>query len=424
MRKMLSLLLIFTLMFSFTGTSFANKLNVENYELPVYLTDENGEPANNVYVTLYSHLEKDFVYSGYTDKKGYIKLKYNPDESLFDNNNIQYIDLTVYAAPQDGDLVVHYFTKIYILDDSNMTEEQKTDIKESSPDNLYLSYKSNKDMNITSKDEYSMEVYKYLVDNKKLTKDNPVYKITKEDKEEMKKQNIIQTDKTVVDGDVNILYDTVTDLGSKPTVVGEVHAIDGLASTFTYSVSSATIIDVGVKTSSSSSWSIGGSLTKSASKSVVFPTFTTTSTSGYGREVKTYYRYECGETISYWTGTVTYEVYAAGFNGGTEWGNYIYGLDGASASSIESGTLGSDWAPYLPGSSYNQEIGEGKRYSIGASFPVIVNGINLGTVTLGTKTDYNTLSKVKVDFGYKYSKYYLYGRNTDWKTIYVSNSSR
>ncbi len=426
-KKLVSFLLSLVLIFSFINIHvFANnKLSVENYSITVNLVDENNKPAYNVYVTLYSHLEKKFVDSGYTDKNGNFKLKYNPDEKLFSKKELQDIDLTVYAAPQDGDLVVYYFTKTYVIDDSKMSEEQKAEFLKNNIEDLKLSY-THKVNNTLVTDEYSKKVFKYLKDNNKISEKKPVHKITKKDKEDMIKKGIIPVGKAVDTsgtGDINALYDVIHDQGSKLTVVGEVHSIDSVTSTFIFSANSGVKIDVGIKSSTGDSWSIGGSVLKRAGWTEQWPEFSTTSTSGYGKQALTYFRYEVGETISYWSGLTTYEVYAADYNGGSEWGSIIFG-DGAPAADIESNSLGSDWASHLPGAVSTYEVTEGKTYSIAASFPVIVNGFNLGTVTLGVSTDYNSLTKIEFKFGTKYSKYYTYGRNTNWKQIYVSNKSR
>lgn len=415
MRKIYIVLLAIIMSLSLNIFAFAKNSNLpktENYNLQVILTDPNGSPASKVYVTLYSHLENKFVAFGYTDKNGIINLKYNPDEKLFDvSKNIQDIDLVVYAAPEDGDLAVHYLTKTYVTNKNVYTDEEINKILNHNVDSIRMEYNK-----MSQQDEFSVKVFQYLKKNNKISKEKPVYKFTQNDiRNIINGENNVENKKSSID--IQPLYDAVDQLGSFATVIGEVHSADGISSTFKYSSSSGVTIDVGVK-SGSSSWSTGGSTYKSTGWDVTFPAFSTADTTGYGKYCKSYFRYDVGITTSYYGGITTYTVYAAEYNGGTEWGSNIYGYDGKSASVASSYN---DSASYLPNSTATRSVSSGKKYSVAVAVPVVVDGVNQGTVSLGVTTNYQTSTITTFNFTNKYSSYHLYGANSGWKQVYVTN---
>lgn len=430
MKKINIFAIIFILVVSLGNSAnvFAIEENQSHSnQIIVKLLDENQNPLPSTYIMLYTLLEWSTVDSGVTDKNGEIILTYQPQ--FASGANVLDVDFGIYAAPKDSELVSHHFTQTYIKDKTLYSDEEINNYLSNNTEYVELILKEEHRVNILKIDSRSNKIKEYLVKAGKLTPKNPIYTINGQDRKEMLVKGILKPeevtlglgDNMTVNSDITALADVTHNLGSFLTTVGEVHSIDGISSTFKFSRDSGVKIDVATKTGAAGSWGVSGSLIKKAGWDIVWPAFTTTSSSGFGKQARTYFQYHMDETYSYYTGNVSYKVYPTTFNGGTAWGNSLYGLDGASASSISSGSLGSDWASYLPGSSATRGVSAGRSFSGAAtiSIPALSS-----SVSLGSTTSYNTSTTITYNFSSKYSKYYIYGRGSSWKTIYVSNSSR
>lgn len=426
---LLAICLLVLTLGSNVGVSAIEVDEIQTEQLTVKLLDENQNPLSNTYVSLYTLVDGKVVKSGKTNKDGEVVITYEPSLEITDNNIVD-IDFAVYAAPKHTELLTYYFTQTYIKDKTKYTEEDIKNYLSNNTDYVELVVKEEHKIKIKKKDERGEKIKKYLVEQNKLSSSKPVHKLTGEDKKDMIKKGIFKeeelnlgADKKSNEGsDFTLLVDSSSNLGSHATTVGEVHSIDGVSATFKYAVDTAVKIDVGTKQGTDANWGISGSLTKRSGWTETWPAFATTSTSGYGKQARTYFQYVMDETISYWSGTITYEVYATIYNGGSDWGSSIYRLDGASVSSIESHSLGPDWAPHQPGGTVDRHYGSSRTFSGAATIPI--TKLN-SSVTLGVQTAYNTATVITYQFATgKHAKYYTYGRGTNWNTIYVSNSSR
>ncbi len=432
--KKLSIFVIIFIFIASLGSGFNVSAFEENQsnsaQITVKLLDENQNPLPGTYITLYALLEDSFVDSGKTDINGEIILTYQPKFASA-GNDILDVDFAIYAAPKDSELISHHFTQTFIKEKTLYSDKEISNYLCNNTNYVELILKEEQRVDKLKMDSRSNNIKEHLIKTGKLTPQNPIYKINGKDRKDMLAKGVLKleevtlgvADNLTINSDISALADVTYDLGSFLTTVGEVHSIDGISSTFKFSRDSGVKIDVATKIGTDSSWGVSGSLTKKAGWNVEWPTFTTTSSSGYGKQARTYFKYEMSETISYWSGRVTYEVYPTTFNGGTAWGSSIYALDGASASSISSGSLGSDWASYLPGSSATRVVSSGRSFSGAAT--VSVPKLS-SSVKLGATTSYNTSTTIKYDFAKNkpYTKYYTYGRGSSWKTVYVSNSSR
>lgn len=432
MKKISLFSLIFILVLSFSNSTgvFAIKDPQNLNELiTVSLIDQDSNPVPDTYVTLYSLTENSFVFAGTTDNNGTITLNYEPHFGTSSDNIIN-IDFAVYAAPKNTELLTYHFTQTFIKEKTGYTDNE---VKSILSDNTnYIELVAKEILNVNTKiDSRDSNIRDYLIKTGKLSPQNPIHKINGQDRRDMLLKGILSLDELSLGKedymsratDIVPLADATHDLGSFITTIGEVHSIDGVSTIFKFSKYSAVKIDVATKTGSSSSWGVSGSLKKEAGWDVVWPTFSTTSTSGFGKQARTYFKYNLDETMSYWSGNITYSVYASTFNGGAVWGNSIYGLDGASVSSITSNSLGSDWASYLPNATTTYTVSAGRSY--GGAATISVPKLS-SSVTVGAITSYNSNTTITYKFasGKPYNAYYVYGRGTGWKSIYVSNSSR
>lgn len=423
------ILCIFILSISTPQKTYAlNIKDIYGEQIAVKLLDEKNNPIPNTYVTLYSLSDGIFLDHGYTDQYGVINFIYSPKFTA-NNENVIDVDLGVYAAPKNAELVPYYFTQTFIKDQSLYSNDEIKELLHNNSSSIEITAKNEINTLSMKMDIRSVKIRNYLVQTGKLSPEKPIHKLNSADSQDMLLKGILtseelslgKNDAVNIAGNNTLLADVTHNLGNFLTTVGEVHSINGLTSTFKLATQSG--VNINVSTSVGGGiWTASGSLSKKTEITTTWPAFSTTSTSGYGKEAKAYIEYKMDETMSYWSGNITYSVYPSRYIGGTAWGSSIYGKDGASPSSINSGSLGSDNFSYRAGSEESRTLTSGRTFSVAAriSIPKLS-----ATISAGASTSYTSATTITFKCAYSpHTTYYIYGRGSNYKTLYVSNSSR
>lgn len=269
-KRMVSLLIILSLAFliGIPASAVSTEEKAEN-TFHINVSNAQGAPLDAATVSLYSYLDTGIVLSGETGADGSCTLYYDPDIVYGENEDVAYADYVVYVAKEGYQDNVYYLTKIFSRDGACETDE----IINGEEINVQLDSESPlaQQAEMTS---YQNDVYSYLYSSGKLSDSNPFYIIQDEDRAEMERLGIMPS--------VEEQAVSTTPITNVDVPIGEFHVVKGGRVKVVFSSTDSIKVETKVKASSSSGWTVSGSVSKKLDTLTTnsYPDLTTTTSSG------------------------------------------------------------------------------------------------------------------------------------------------
>lgn len=247
-------------------------------------------------------------------------------------NNVQYLDYALRVFDKDGQMASHYFSiplikninKVKMSKFMNLSEQMETILNQEIGLDLEPTNNVLTDSNVISPQAYCVKYEEYV----------------------------------------------------RQTDVGFINSVSGLTNTFKFTTGSDVQLDVMKKVGTS--WSSGGSFTKS---SVTTTTHSLNPPYDQGRKARDNFRYQRRSCVDEVTGASWEEIIPITHIGSYGWGTTISpGGNGAPSSSVKAGSYG-DWFRVTPTNFTDKSSKNGTRYTAAATYPVGSISVSIGLTT-------------------------------------------
>lgn len=421
MKKCISLIMIFTLVFSTMVYAFAETTDLEKSSersFKITVTDQDGNEVENAKIYLYSFLDQKIVARGNTGTSGKEEINYFP-EQMENVESRQYGDYLVYVEKDGFIPAEHNLTKYYI-DEINSSQEEREAADRVNEEQILISLSKESGLKKASIQKTDQEhekimnkVQKELIETNRLSKENPICVLRTEDFIQLEKKGVVTSSELRIIDEV-VPMTAASSLRNIETPVGTFHVSKQAKLNVTLYTSDSLKIEVGAQNTATGALSVSGSRERGFETTSYYAEFTTTGNTAK----KVYYTmadYEEWTTVQYY-GNSYKHIGIKQINGGTNTGKTsTCGSCGATYSAV-TGTAYGTYMPVAKGS--HLAISQFRNSTVSLSTKVGVSGGFSASLGVTRKTG----ASAKLDYapkaGYKLKVY-----NKDTKTWHCTHAA-
>lgn len=402
MKKIIAALLTVAFIFTSLAFAFATPTTGNNTEHSFKIVTARNEPIAGADVYLYSFSAGSIIDKKTTNVSGMCTFVYQPafngdgSERIFEDY-IAYVYKAGYGEQE------YNFTGVYTQDETS----SRYVISEAETHIISIPESQERVSAVADSIRTQDPVYRYLVEESKLSPECPFYVLKESDYSAMALRGIATPSVQANNSEVLI---------NRDIPVGEFHTTENAIVNVKFTSSNSLKVQVGVILPNGTA-SYSGTRTRGFSTTTVYPEFTAGSSYAEYQVYNTKGDYEKWETSSYYGGVVHTHYGLKQINGGTSMGGkFICSTCNKPFSSIKNNSCG-HYVPINNGGSWSAQNSLGSSYDVGvkASLPtlsgttlslgVTITGLGERTIEIAPKSGYNL---------------YAYDNNSNWKVLHIS----